>query len=175
MLPLVLVRARCGVASRIVCLIVVVSFGIFVIDQTGSASTHQQEAGERDEWRSVVHGRSARAGGRSAQSDRRSRRQAHLALLRDHRGLHQPVGDPRGGHRDGAARLRVGLGFLARCRCAQGVAGRTQQSVSSTRPPASRSAPTRRSPGRPGSAPAGSRGWRRTSALRGSRGSRSRG
>jgi hypothetical protein len=32
------------VASRIVCLIVVVSFALFVIDQTSSASTHQQEA-----------------------------------------------------------------------------------------------------------------------------------
>lgn len=32
------------IGSRIACLIVIVSFGLFVIDQTGSASTHQQEA-----------------------------------------------------------------------------------------------------------------------------------
>ena len=32
------------IASRIACLIVVVSFGLFVIDQTSTASTHQQEA-----------------------------------------------------------------------------------------------------------------------------------
>ena len=32
------------IASRIACLIVIVSFGLFVIDQTGSASAHQQEA-----------------------------------------------------------------------------------------------------------------------------------
>jgi len=31
-------------ASRIACLVVIVSFGLFAIDQTGSASTHQQEA-----------------------------------------------------------------------------------------------------------------------------------
>jgi hypothetical protein len=31
------------IASRIACLIVIVSFGLFVIDQTGSASAHQQE------------------------------------------------------------------------------------------------------------------------------------
>jgi hypothetical protein len=32
------------IASRIACLIVVVSFVLFAIDQTSSASTHQQEA-----------------------------------------------------------------------------------------------------------------------------------
>ncbi len=32
------------IASRIACLIVVVSFALFAINQTGSASTHQQEA-----------------------------------------------------------------------------------------------------------------------------------
>jgi hypothetical protein len=32
------------IASRIACLIVVVSFALFAIDQTSSASTHQQEA-----------------------------------------------------------------------------------------------------------------------------------
>ena len=32
------------IGSRIACLIVIVSFGLFVIDQTSSASTHQQEA-----------------------------------------------------------------------------------------------------------------------------------
>ncbi len=32
------------IGSRVACLIVIVSFGLFVIDQTGSASTHQQEA-----------------------------------------------------------------------------------------------------------------------------------
>jgi hypothetical protein len=31
------------VASRIACLIVIVSFAIFAVNQTGSASTHQQE------------------------------------------------------------------------------------------------------------------------------------
>jgi hypothetical protein len=32
------------IASRIACVIVIVSFGLFVIDQTSSASAHQQEA-----------------------------------------------------------------------------------------------------------------------------------
>jgi hypothetical protein len=32
------------IGSRIACLIVIVSFGLFVIEQTSSASTHQQEA-----------------------------------------------------------------------------------------------------------------------------------
>lgn len=32
------------IGSRIACLIVIISFGLFVIDQTSSASTHQQEA-----------------------------------------------------------------------------------------------------------------------------------
>lgn len=32
------------IASRIACVIVAVSFGLFVINRTGSASTHQQEA-----------------------------------------------------------------------------------------------------------------------------------
>jgi hypothetical protein len=32
------------IGSRIACLIVIVSFGLFVIDQTSSASTHQREA-----------------------------------------------------------------------------------------------------------------------------------
>jgi hypothetical protein len=31
-------------SSRIVCLIVIVSFGLFALNQTGAASTHQQEA-----------------------------------------------------------------------------------------------------------------------------------
>jgi hypothetical protein len=31
------------VVSRVTCLIVIVSFAIFVVDQTGSASTHQQD------------------------------------------------------------------------------------------------------------------------------------
>lgn len=31
-------------ASRIACLIVIVSFALFAVNQTGSASTHQQEA-----------------------------------------------------------------------------------------------------------------------------------
>jgi hypothetical protein len=42
MLAVLVTLLRIG--SRIACLIVVVSFGLFVIDQTGSASTHQQEA-----------------------------------------------------------------------------------------------------------------------------------
>lgn len=32
------------IGSRIACLIVIVSFGLFVVDQTSSASSHQQEA-----------------------------------------------------------------------------------------------------------------------------------
>lgn len=32
------------IGSRIACLIVAVSFGLFVVNQTGHASTHQQEA-----------------------------------------------------------------------------------------------------------------------------------
>ncbi len=41
MLPALVTSLR--IASRIACLIVVVSFGLFVIDQTGSASAQQQE------------------------------------------------------------------------------------------------------------------------------------
>ncbi len=36
--------AMLRIASRVACLIVIVSFGLFVIDQTSNASTHQQEA-----------------------------------------------------------------------------------------------------------------------------------
>jgi hypothetical protein len=39
-----LLVALLRIASRIACLIVIVSFGLFVIDQTGSASARQQEA-----------------------------------------------------------------------------------------------------------------------------------
>ncbi len=41
---LVALVALLRIGSRIACLIVIVSFGLFVIDQTSRASTHQQEA-----------------------------------------------------------------------------------------------------------------------------------
>jgi hypothetical protein len=41
---LFLLAALLRIVSRIVCLIVIVSFALFAIDQTSRASTHQQEA-----------------------------------------------------------------------------------------------------------------------------------
>jgi hypothetical protein len=50
-------------ASRVICLIVLVSFVVFVVDQTSAASTHQQEA---------LHGGGTPAAGTAATSKQKS-------------------------------------------------------------------------------------------------------